>query len=893
MQKTDKRMQLILCLVILAGCLYVFHTYLFGNDLFVFTDDGSDTKEQYLMQYNTIVNHLRAGDFSFWDFNYGLGTNLFMLNLTDPFLMLLYGAGVLFGPEHLPFYLVYYHIVKVLAAGWVCYRFLSCFPLTERVKGLCALIYAFSGYMMVWGQHYQFSTPLILYPLILWMIEKALKHARWGLGLTLSCAVSVLSSLYLSYMTLLASGIYVCMRILWTEEKGWKEGLCRLLRTAGFMLLGVGLGCVTLLPSAAVIFGVTSRVESEGSFFSRIVSMLSVYDLEYYITLIRRFLSSSFEGNGAAAAYFGIGNYYEAPNVYCTALLIILGFQYFFGLPKQACTRRQKGVQIGVILLTAVLLCIQIGSGAFNGFVAPSYRHTFVLLPVFLLMMAFTLEQIFREKRVCIPALGLAAVLLAVGYGSGMLLPLSAKLKGNLILLLAMAILMSAVLVLCGRKKEGRYKSLLYSCLCGAVLVSLLSDAASVNQGRDTLAKDADSYFDQLYHDSIQVAQAWLEEQDTEFFRTEKRFNIGSLCMDSLAQGYSGISSYNSMINGNILEFANQLWPNWLLIDNNHFFLQNVQEDTNRLTLLGVKYLLAREGDLEIPGFEKIKDFENLSVYQNQDNASVGKFYRASITQEAYEESRQELDCNKLLTSAVILEDKGAYDQSEELLVSCKREEIAGAVKKANWKISGKAEKNIPLRQKALKDYGQVTASFTIKADRDTVIDITTVEGNLYESVLQAGQDKYIEMTIPSGSKSITISFQGVPVRATVKNLQIYGSKTADQYGEEGSVRVYRQKKDSRLSGTVDSDQDGIVLLAIPYEQGWSLKVDGEETETFRADYGLTGFYSLAGSHNFVLEFTPPLLKAGIGVSLGSLAVFLVLLAWTLAARKEKTKEKI
>ena len=184
MQKTDKRMQLILCLVILAGCLYVFHTYLFGNDLFVFTDDGSDTKEQYLMQYNTIVNHLRAGDFSFWDFNYGLGTNLFMLNLTDPFLMLLYGAGVLFGPEHLPFYLVYYHIVKVLAAGWVCYRFLSCFPFMERVKGLCALIYAFSGYMMVWGQHYQFSTPLILYPLILWMIEKALKHARWGLGLS-------------------------------------------------------------------------------------------------------------------------------------------------------------------------------------------------------------------------------------------------------------------------------------------------------------------------------------------------------------------------------------------------------------------------------------------------------------------------------------------------------------------------------------------------------------------------------------------------------------------------------------------------------------------------------------------------------------------------------------
>lgn len=68
MQKTDRRVQWILCLAILAGCLYIFHTYLFGQELFVFGDDGSDTQEQYLMQYNTIVNHLRAGDFSFWGF---------------------------------------------------------------------------------------------------------------------------------------------------------------------------------------------------------------------------------------------------------------------------------------------------------------------------------------------------------------------------------------------------------------------------------------------------------------------------------------------------------------------------------------------------------------------------------------------------------------------------------------------------------------------------------------------------------------------------------------------------------------------------------------------------------------------------------------------------------
>ena len=205
----------------------------------------TDRRVQWIL-YNTIVNHLRAGDFSFWDFNYGLGTNLFMLNLADPFLMLLYAAGVVFGPEHLPFYLVYYQIIKMLLAGWVCYRYLSCFPLSERVKGLCALIYAFCGYLLVWGQHYQFSTAVIFYPLILWMVEKELRNWRWGFGLALACAVSVFSSLYLSYMTLLASGIYVCFRILWMQERSLRDGVLCLLKTAGFMLLGYAAWQVSL-----------------------------------------------------------------------------------------------------------------------------------------------------------------------------------------------------------------------------------------------------------------------------------------------------------------------------------------------------------------------------------------------------------------------------------------------------------------------------------------------------------------------------------------------------------------------------------------------------------------------------------------------------------------------
>ena len=94
MDKTKKRKQDLLtvfALVIMLGlsCLVIFKDYLLGNQLLVFNDIGSDTWQQYIMNYTSIVNHLRAGDFSLWDFSNGLGINMFNFNLFDPFLMLL------------------------------------------------------------------------------------------------------------------------------------------------------------------------------------------------------------------------------------------------------------------------------------------------------------------------------------------------------------------------------------------------------------------------------------------------------------------------------------------------------------------------------------------------------------------------------------------------------------------------------------------------------------------------------------------------------------------------------------------------------------------------------------------------------------------------------------
>ena len=121
---SDVKALAVLMVLLLISCCLIFKDYLFGDQLLIFNDIGSDTWQQYIMNYTSIVNHLRDGSFSLWDFTNGMGINMFNFNLFDPFLMLLYGIGVILGPAHMLLYINVIQILKILAAGLAFYWFL-------------------------------------------------------------------------------------------------------------------------------------------------------------------------------------------------------------------------------------------------------------------------------------------------------------------------------------------------------------------------------------------------------------------------------------------------------------------------------------------------------------------------------------------------------------------------------------------------------------------------------------------------------------------------------------------------------------------------------------------------------------------------------------------------
>jgi len=81
------------------------------------------------------------------------------------------------------------------------------------------------------------------------------------------------------------------------------------------------------------------------------------------------------------------------------------------------------------------------------------------------------------------------------------------------------------------------------------------------------------------------------------------------------------------------------------------------------------------------------------------------------------------------------------------------------------------------------------------------------------------------------------------------------------------------------ISGTIDVKKDGYFYTTVPYEQGWTLYVDGEEAEITPWQDAFIAVDNLeAGTHTIEMKFVPGGFKLGAAISLGGLLLFILMI---------------
>ena len=720
----ESQTRLLLLAALFFSCLFIFRSYLFGDSVMVYDDVGGDTWQQYTMHYASIVNHLRAGTFSLWDFTNGMGTNMFLLSLFDPSLILLYVIGVILGAAHMLFYLVWIQILKILVAGFVFYLFLSEFNYSRQAKFLAAFAYGLNGYLMIWGQHYQFGMVTIYLPLILLFEEKFLRGEK-GRGLfPVAVFLSGIYSVYFSYMSLIAAGFYLLFRLGMEEELSWKQRVGKFFSGCGQMLLGIGMSLAAFLPAAATLMNSSRITSGENGIGALLKACFSRYSNAYYQCLLIRPFSTNLEnlqtlGDGK---YEGYVNYYEDPVLFCSTLAVFFAVQFLFVLWRSQEKKRVKISLYAAAALVLTLVLLPLGGIAFNAFTEPTNRYTYILMVVMLLVFAWMWDYLRAGGRISILALIITTVIMLRAYIIGYEQSIFREYRMNAVILAVTGCVMAVCILYLGtRKTLTGSEKVVAGILAAALIVNVVSEGGISYVDRIVLkktdtpaeqladqmeiyadaARSEDSeeksraafykpqtYFTELYRQDLQDALNYLKETDPEFYRVEKDYSSATYTMDSLAQGYRGISTYNSVLNGNLKNFVDVCYPELYYLDQNRYAFWPNAEDNFLAAFTGVRYLISRSSELDSSKYELIRQFGNIYLYRNVKEADVARFYENTISEDSLEKLCSKETRETLLENALALEDGDEISDLSQLKEISKEQENSSVTLDAPQKDS-------------------------------------------------------------------------------------------------------------------------------------------------------------------------------------------------------------
>lgn len=793
-QSPDVRALCFLFLLLSASCSFIFRDYLYGNDLMIFNDIGSDTWQQYIMNYTSIVNHLRDGSFSLWDFNNGLGINQFNFNLFDPFLMLLYGVGVVLGPAHMLLYINVIQILKIMVAAFAFYWFLSQFSFSVLSKMITSYAYALNGFLLVWGQHYQFGTVVIYFPLMLLFCEKFIQKKKGKALFPVMVFLCGIYSVYFTYMCLAATGLYLLFRILMLDGLTWKERIQRFLLGCAEMIMGVGMSLVVFLPMAEVLLNVSSRLESDGTgLLDFLRQCFTPYSRKFYLSMLKRMFSSNLQnGYGLAKGpQQYVMNYYEDPVLFCSTLAVFLNVQFLAVLRKADMTKRAKRVLYGVAALILVGTALPVGGTVFNYFTLPTQRYTFVLMTVFLLLMAWMWDYMRKGGKLNLVLILAVTALMGWAYWCGYEQAGFQEYRTNILILTVTGILTAVCLTLLCFLKDIQIRNVILGVMGVVLVVNVVSEGGTNYQNRVTMKKTdvpaevmvqetqryeemrtsddkeikyraeiekPQDFFREMYRVDLADCLNYLKENDPTFYRVEKDYISGTVSMDSSGQGYRGISTYNSVMNGNVKEFVKTCYPELFFADHNHYTFWNNVDDNWLAAFLGVKYILSGNGEPDETKYKLLDQVGSLYIHVNVLDAQTAHFYTQDISEESLKELCTEENREELLGEAIALEDGTEIGDASEIQTLKSEEQET-------------AEQNSSVTLDAPQKDSVVTGSVHAEADGYALFMIPyekgwslTIDGEKAE--LLRGDIGFLACEVPEGDHTILLTFEAPGLKA-------------------------------------------------------------------------------------------------------------------------------
>lgn len=912
-KKTDFYLIYTLVFAILSLVLYL-HFSLNGKSL-IWSHDGVPQHLNSLAYYGEYLRSILYSIFvehkfsvPMWDMHIGYGsdilTTLHYYVIGDPLALLsvFVPAGK---TEYLYEILIF---VRIYLAGITFSRYCFYHKNTKPAVLLGVFVYIFAGWTIYAAmKHPYFANPMIYLPLILMGIDKIYKKEKPYLFIW-SVALAGVSNFYFFYMIGIFMVIYAAFQYFHLFEKRSVKDVGKWLAVfAGYSVIAVLMAAVILLPVLIPLFG-TQRFQAENY-----VPLL--YDRVYYEKYLGCLIGENMIQWGVAG--------YSAAAMACVFVLFSKKKKY-------------GNLKAGFLLLNLFLL-LPFAGHALNGFSYVSNRWIWA----YGMLIAYICVKMYPELFALKISEKRRVFVLTVIYCALALFSQAARTERNMIAVLLLAA-SAAVILLYGnvfvRKKN------LYLLLSGFLVLGILFNiSCQYSLDKDYLSEFADQG-EAMEKLESGTDLAVLDTEDDSVYRYDQ-FDALSYDNSSMHMGTNGTSYYFSLASESIGTFFDEMYLNtpW----EQHY--ENLDGRTILDRLASVKYFVVKEEDTKyLPyGYQWFsgtaeKGGKNYEAYRCQDALPLGYTYDSYIPREEYE-AMSVTEKQQALLQGAVLEDSSLPEtetQFNDREIPYKIITGSGCTRDGGTIIVTEEGARMKLVFEGLEDSETYLITEGLDYDalspRELIEDSEWEKMTLYEQNQVLSEDSRWRYWKESQEASIRLNgaFPGKKIKIFTDKYNAYSGKhnflcnvgysqkplqtitvTFDNTGVYtfDSLKVVCQPMENigqqtrnlaknvltdikvesnRISGRISLSKPKVLLLSLPYSQGFRAYVDGEETEIRQANTMYMALELTEGDHEIQLVYCTPWLRTGAGLTFAGAVCYIGVVLWN-HFRKKKRIQKI
>ena len=370
-------------------------------------------------------------------------------------------------------------------------------------------------------------------------------------------------------------------------------------------------------------------------------------------------------------------------------------------------------------------------------------------------------------------------------------------------------------------------------------------------QFNDTTFVD-DDYALKYQNDSLSDSISFIKEQDLGFYRINTDIkNLQYRGNEPLIYNYRGLTSYNSMLDNNYINVVDK----YSLDSKKNYGVEVLTYHNNPLTLpfFGVKYHIS-DNNFIPTGYHLIKKFGELSVYQNDNVIRLGSLFDQTISKDDFE-NLSELNKQIILSKAIVSEQTN-FDYKSYLQT----------VYNVEGSYSLFYTATLPIKCEPYNVY-VTTSEREFEAKKGHTCDHPLYNYQKSGFVLYLGDnlEEYI-LTEPK-VEFINSGVYKINTDVIASNFESLNKNSLEDIITDSN----------KISAKINASKQSTVVLSIPYDKGWKIKIDGKVVNYYSVNYGLVGFDVSEGNHKLEMKYTSPGFTTGLLTSLISIFIFILI----------------